>query len=160
DYEGHRLVNQIALASLPTNFPAFALTPEAKERVAFLAGEPDRWGNTTHPPLNHFNGPDHHIDLEQFDDYGIHAPKLSEFRYNFVAELALARHAHPEKFEAIDPEKNRDQTRQLVGFLPWAIVENFDKLKSQFSYLKTFQENGGTPDEIANAQANILYIMG
>jgi hypothetical protein len=47
-----------------------------------------------------------------------------------------------------------------VGFLPWAIVEYQAKLKSGFSYLKAFQNNGGTPEEIANAQANIVYIMG
>ena len=42
DYEGHRIVNQIALASLPKNFPAFALTPEARERVAVHASDPPR----------------------------------------------------------------------------------------------------------------------
>jgi hypothetical protein len=160
DYEGHRLVNQIALASLPADFPAFALTPEAKERVAFLAGEPDRWRNTTDPTLAHYNAPDHYIDLEQLDDYGLDPHNLVEFRYDFVAQLALARAAHPDKFPAIDPEKNRDHTRQLVGFLPWAIIENYDKLKSEFSYLKAFQDGGGTPEEIANSEANILYIMG
>ena len=45
DYEGHRVVNHAALASLPTNFPAFVLAPEARERIAFLSGEPDRWRN-------------------------------------------------------------------------------------------------------------------
>jgi hypothetical protein len=33
-------------------------------------------------------------------------------------------------------------------------------LKSCFSYLKTFQKYGGTPEEIANAQANAVYVMG
>src|SRR5882672_11497865 len=33
DYEGHRLVNQLALASLPANFPAFVKPPAAQERV-------------------------------------------------------------------------------------------------------------------------------
>jgi len=47
DYEGHRVVNQLGLASLPTNFPAFVREPAAAERVAFLAGEMDRWRNTT-----------------------------------------------------------------------------------------------------------------
>ena len=47
DYEGHRTVNQIALASLPANFPAFVLTPDAQTRIAFLAGEADRWRNIT-----------------------------------------------------------------------------------------------------------------
>src|SRR5437016_13059031 len=56
DYEGHRLVNQLALASLPTNFPGFVRNPELAERVAFLAGEPDRWRNTADLPLKHLNG--------------------------------------------------------------------------------------------------------
>ncbi|MGH7969916.1 MAG: hypothetical protein ACREIC_14435, partial [Limisphaerales bacterium] len=38
DYEVHRVINQLALASLPTNFPAFIRTPEASERIAFLSG--------------------------------------------------------------------------------------------------------------------------
>jgi hypothetical protein len=160
DYEGHRLVNQLALASLPTNFPAFALTPEARERVAFLAGEPDRWRNTTDQAFNHVNGPDHYIDLEQLDDYGLEARQLPPFRYDFVAQLALGRAAHPSNFPPIDATRDRDHTRQLIGFLPWAINENFAKLKSEFSYLKTFEEDGGTAEEIANAQANIIYIMG
>jgi hypothetical protein len=159
DYEGHHLVNQLALAALPTNFPAFALTPDAQARIAFLAGEPDRWRNTTDLILKHFNGPDHYIDLEDLDAYGIDVHAMPRFRYDFTAQLAIARHDHPDRFAPIDPAADADHTRELVGFLPWAIVENFDKLKSQFSYLKAFEE-GGRPEEIANAQQNILYIMG
>ncbi len=158
DYEGHRLVNQLALGSLPANFPSFVQAPVARERIAFLAGEPDRWRNT--PDLSHLNAPDHFIDLDDLEPYGIDPHSLTPFRYDFVAALALGRQAHPDKFPPIDPEQNRDHTRQLVGFLPWAIMENFDKLKSGFSYLKAFQEHGGTPEEIANAQENIIYIMG
>ncbi|MDB6017069.1 MAG: hypothetical protein JWR19_1558 [Pedosphaera sp.] len=157
DYEGHRIVNQLALASLPTNFPAFVLTPEAKERVAFLAGEPDRWRNNS--DLSHINAPDHFIDLDELDMYGVDMHALSPYRYDFVAQLALARAGHPDKFPLIDPDQNRDHTRQLVGFLPWAIMENYNKLKSSFSYLKTF-EKYGTPEEVANAQQDVLYIMG
>ena len=49
DYEGHRIVNQLALVSLPTNFPAFVRAPANAERIAFLAGEPDRWRNSLSP---------------------------------------------------------------------------------------------------------------
>jgi hypothetical protein len=85
---------------------------------------------------------------------------LPPLRYDLVAQLALARAAHPEKFPPIDPTRNLDHTRQLVGFLPWTITEYYSKLKSEFSYLKAFEEAGGTPEEIANAQANIIYTMG
>ena len=161
DYEGHRAVNQLALASLPTNFPAFALTPQARERIAFLAGEPDRWRNVTDDEsLQHANAPDHYLDMEQLEDYSMTPETVPALRYQFAAKLAVARAEHPEKFPPIDPAKNRDHTRELIGFAPWAIAEYCDKLRSEFSYLKAFENNGGTPDEIANAQANIIYVMG
>ena len=160
DYEGHRAVNQLALASLPTNFPAFALTPEARERVAFLAGEPDRWRNSDDLSLGQAQEPDHYLDMEQLADYGMTPQDVPIFRYDFAAKLAVARAAQPQKFTAIDPLKDVKHTRQLIGFLPWAIVENEAKLRSEFSYLKAYQNYGGTTDEIANAQANILYTMG
>ena len=160
DYEGHRMVNQVALASLPTNFPAFVHTPEARERIAFLAGEADRWRNTTELPLKHFNGPDHYIDIDELDHYKIAPASLSHLRYEFIGQLAVARALHPTNFPPIDPARNEDKTRELVGLLPWALAESYGKLKSGFSYLKTFEENGGTPGEIANAQQNLIYVMG
>jgi len=160
DYEGHRAVNQLALASLPTNFPAFVREPAAAERVAFLAGEPDRWRNTPELPLKHYSFPDHYMDLEELALYGLKPEPLPVFRYDFVAELALIRKAHPAKFPEPPAAKNEDHTRELVGLLPWAIVENYGKLKSSFSYLRAYEQAGGTPAEIANAQANILYTMG
>jgi hypothetical protein len=159
DYEGHRAVNQLALASLPTNFPAFVREPAAAERIAFLAGEMDRWRNTPDLPLRHYSFPDHYMDLEELADYGLKPEMLPVFRYDFVAQLALIRKAHPEKFPEPDAEFNQDHTRGLVGFLPWAVAESVGKLKSGFSYLKAFEE-AGTPEEIANAQANIIYVMG
>jgi hypothetical protein len=159
DYEGHRVVNQLALASLPADFPPFVRTPAARERIAFLAGEPDRWRNIPDLALRHVNAPDHFIDLEEISEAGIALSQLDEFRYSFTAQLALAHAAHPERFPPIDPEKNKDHTRELIGFLPWSIAESYAKLKSEFSYLKAYEELG-TPDEIANAQANIIYVMG
>ena len=159
DYEGHRIVNQIALASLPTNFPAFVLTPEARERVAFLAGEADRWRNTTDLSLKHCNGPDHYMDLEELMAAGVDLKTLPQFRFDFTVMLDKTRAAHPQHFAPIKAEKDADHTRALVGFLPWAIVENQGKLKSGFSYLGEF-EKAGRPEEIANAQQNILYVMG
>jgi hypothetical protein len=160
DYEGHRLVNQLALASLPKEFPAFALTPASRDRIAFLAGEPDRWRNTADLALKHANGPDHYLDVEELAPYDLTPETLPPLRYDFIAHLARARAAHPEKFPAVDPAKNTDHTRELVGLLPWTIAEYYAKLKSEFSYLKTFETAGGTPEEIANAQANVVYTMG
>ena len=166
DYEGHRAINELALSTLPANFPAFALTPPARARIAYLAGEPDRWRNEmnyrtgTGLTLGQANGPDHYLDLEDLALYGLTPEKLPPLRYDFVADLALARAAHPEKFPPIDPGRDSDHTRELSGFLPWSITENYQKLQSGFSTLAALERFGGAPDEIANARENILYVMG
>jgi hypothetical protein len=158
DYEGHRMVNQVALASLPTNSPSFLRTSAAQERIAFLAGEPDRWRNTTELRLQHAQEPEHFIDIEELALCGMTPTTLPPFRYDFVAKVAAAHLAHPELF----PPGRDDPAHKYVwvGLLPWALTENYAKLKSAFSYLKTFEENGGTAEEILNAQENIIYIMG
>ena len=159
DYEGHHAVNELALASLLADF-GIQLTTVLKDRITFLAGEPDRWRNVSDLPLKHFNGPDHYIDLEDLKLYGLTPETLPIMRYDFVADIALARAAHPEKFPAIDPTKDSDHTRELDGFLPWAITEYYEKLKSDFGTLKALKQYGGTPEEIANAQADCVYVMG
>ena len=165
-YEGHRAVNELALAALPANFPAFALTPEARERIAFLAGEPDRWRSETNVKLGtglalgHVSGPDHYMDMEDLKLYGLTPETLPPLRYDFVADIARARDAHPERFPTIDPAKDSDHTREINGFLPWAMTENYQKLQSDFSTLAALEKFGGTPAEIENARQDIVYVMG
>jgi len=166
DYEGHHAVNELALDSLPANFPAFALAPETRIRIEFLAGEADRWRNETSQKngtglaLGHASGPDHYLDLEDIKLYGLTPATLPPLRYDFAADIARARAAHPERFPAIDPDKDADHTRELSGFLPWAITENFEKLQSGFATLAALEKFGGTPAEIANAKQDIVYVMG
>jgi len=160
DYEGHRIVNQLALAGLPADFPAFVRTPEAAERIAFLSGEMDRWRNSPDPTFLHSTTPDHYLDLEELPLVGLDPRTVPAFRNDFIVQFAAARAAHPEALGPIDPAKNRDHTREWPGFLPWAICEQFSRLQSECAYLKAFLQGGGTPAEIANAQANILYTMG
>lgn len=159
DYEGHRMVNQIALASLPKEFPAFVREPAASERIAFLSGEADRWRNSPDTALRHVNEPDHFFDLEDLQPHGLSVSNLSPFRHVFTVALAAGRKANPSGVPAVSEARNQNQNRQLIGFLPWSIAENYARLKSGFSYLKAFEENG-TPDEIENAKQNIVYVMG
>jgi hypothetical protein len=159
DYEGHRIVNQLGLAALPADFPAFVREPANAGRIAFLSGEPDRWRNVPDLPIKHYNGLDHYCDLEQLADAGLAAATVPSLRYEFALQFAAGRAAHPEKFPAVDPTRNTDHSREWPGFAPWAITEYYGKLKSAFSCLKVFEE-AGTPEEIANAQADAVYLMG
>lgn len=161
DYSGHRIVNQAALAALPADFPAFVREPANAERIAFLAGEPDRWRNVSDLIMKQSGGSwlDHFLDVEQLSNAGLDPNTVSSFRYDFMLVFAAGRAAHPKNFPAIDPAKNADHTREWPGFAPWAIDEYYTRIKSAFSAMKAFDENG-TPEEVANAQANAIYAMG
>ena len=160
DYAGHRAVNLVALATLPPEIPDFVKTPAARERIGFLAGEPDRWRNIgDDQSLNHCNGPDHYLDLEELERFGLTPATLPVFRYDFAQKIGAERARFPGRFPPVDPLKNKDHTRELIGFAPWTITEYQGRLRSAFSYLKAFQDYGGTPGEIAQAQENIIYLM-
>jgi hypothetical protein len=156
---GHRMINQLALEALPADFPSWVREPANAERIVFLSQEPDRWRRTSSALLQHANGLDHFVNLEQIEAAGLDLATLTPFRYQFVAAYAAGRAAHPGRFPGPDPARNRDHTLEWPGFLPWAIAEYYAKLETEFSYLKTY-EAYGTPAEIANARANVIYVMG
>jgi hypothetical protein len=161
DVDGHQIVNRLALASLPPEFPGFVRTPAAADRLAYLASAPDRWRNVD-PWLKQSGSSwlDHFLDVEELAWAGLDARTVPSLRLDFALAFAAGRAAHPELFPAVDPAKNADGTRQWPGFAPWAIAEWSQKLRSAFSYLKAYEEVGGTPEEIANAQADAIYVMG
>jgi hypothetical protein len=161
DHEGHQMVNRLALASLPKEFPDFVHHKASVDRIAFLANVPDRWRNVD-PWLQH-SGPswtDHFIDIEQLPEAGLDPKTIPSHRYNFVLMFAAGRVANIAKFRGFDPARNPGRTYEWPGFAPWAITEWYQKLRSAFSVLKAFEEVYGTPEEIANAKADIIYTMG
>lgn len=161
DYEGHRIVHHLALAALPPEFPAFVRAPANVERIAFLSGEADRWRNVPDLPVKHSGGSwtDHFCDLEYIPEAGLDLETVSSFRYEFVVQFAAGRAANARNFKPIDPARNADRTQEWPGFAPWAITEHFGRLRSGFSYLRVYEELG-TPEEVENARANVVYMMG
>lgn len=161
DAAGHQIVTRLGLAALPADFPEFTRAPAAVERLAFLANVPDRWRNVD-PWLKHSGSSwtDHFLDVEQVEMAGLDPRTITSFRYDFALAFAAGRAANAEKFPRVDPAKNADHTREWPGSAPWAIAEWAQRLRSAFSYLKAFEEMGGTPEEIANAKEDIVYTMG
>jgi hypothetical protein len=159
--EGHRMVNRLALAALPAEFPEFVRTPDNANRVVFLANVPDRWRNAD-PFLKQSGGAwvDHFLDIEQLAWAGLDAKTLPSLRFDFVLVFAAGRHAHAEKFATFDPATNLDHTKEWPGFAPWGMAECYHRLRAAFGYLKAYEEVGGTPEEIANAKADVVYWMG
>lgn len=160
DYEYHRLVNELALESLPSEFPRFVEEATVRERIAYLAGEPDRWRNSNEPAFRHVNEPDHFFDMEDLAPLGFRPESLPAFREDFVARWALARAKDPTRFPLESPASDVVHVRWLPGTLPWKVQEEYGRLRSGFSTLKAFEAHGGTESEIANARQNVVTVMG
>ena len=157
--QGHEIVNQLALASLPGDFPSWVRSPANVERIRFLANEPDRWRDSTDRVLLHAASLEHSFNWEEITDAGMDFATLSQFRYDFTQQFGLARAAHEGNFRPLEPKYNANHTENLPGFLPWAIAEYYGKLEVVFSYLKVY-ERYGTAAEVENARANAIEVMG
>ena len=163
DHPGHSMVSEIALNSLPADFPAFVREPASATRIKFLAGEPDRWSHAPDMPVKHEDWVNHFFDLEQIPAAGLDLATLPSLRYQFAAQFAVARAAHadrlPPTVSTKTPDNVPEHTREWCGFLPWEIAEQYGKLKSAFASLQAY-EQFGTPEEVANARADVIGVMG
>ncbi|MDQ2926402.1 MAG: nuclease [Acidobacteriota bacterium] len=118
--DGHRMINRLAAANLPTDVPVFLRTPSALDTMEYLGPEPDRWRNRAEDELSQTQAADHFIDLEYADLAG----PLSNLkkRYDFIRALSAAQSAHPDI----------QLTAEKVGLQPWQTEEVWQRLKVDF----------------------------
>ncbi|MGP8226667.1 MAG: nuclease, partial [Terracidiphilus sp.] len=131
---GHRLINKLAVSSLPADVPAFLRTPEAIAEIEYLGPEPDRWRSPAEPELSAAQAPEHFIDLEPADALG----PLPHRRLDFEASV-FASGQRPEK----------------IGLQPWETTEVWERLKAamrEYRKLAARHENTGPVE-----QAIIFY---
>jgi hypothetical protein len=107
--EGHRLINRLAISSLPSDVPAFLRSDTAIEEIEYLGPEPDRWRSPAEPELSAAQAPEHFIDLEPADALG----PLPRNRLDFEAKV-FAAGQRPEK----------------IGLQPWQTTEVWERLKA------------------------------
>jgi hypothetical protein len=106
--KGHESVAEAAASRLPEEMPAFFRA--GGKHLAHFAGEPDRWKNPDAKFLRAAEAPDHYLDLEDLE-----GKALPSDRYQAAAQIARSKHR---------PER--------VGMLPYAILENYDRLSCAF----------------------------
>jgi hypothetical protein len=110
--QGHATVAEAAAVGLPDEVPAFFRA--AGKALGHYAGDPDRWKNPAARHLRAAESPDHYLDLE---DLG--GKELPEDRWKAIALL----------FEL-------KQKPERTGMLPYAILENYDRLSCAFYDLR------------------------
>ncbi len=111
--DGHRMATRAAHGILPAAMPVFF--QEAGAQLEYLSPEPDRWRNGALREMDEAWKYDHYIDLENVPPGALQASD----RFEFIAVL----------FEA---EIERPQ--QTVGFLPFRILEMYQRLAIGFAH--------------------------
>jgi hypothetical protein len=159
---GHRTVTRLALDGLSPDMPQWLHDKDVMARLVDQSNEPDRWRGTHRPAIVHEANPEHYIDIEDLDQYGLTLEHLPEYRYEYVKEMVRARVEHPDRMIPIDEAKDRDKTKEWPGFLPWAMAEHFAKLQASFNTLRIL-EAVNDPEraaQLAQAEENVIYEMG
>jgi hypothetical protein len=106
--KGHGTLAEAAAARLPEDMPAFFRA--GGKQLSHLAGEPDRWKNREARFLRAAEAMNHYLDLEDFP--------FKEWPTDRNRAVALL----------IKQGKDPDR----VGMLPYALMENFDRLTCAF----------------------------
>jgi len=159
---GHRTITLLALDNIPSDAPGWLTSDEARRRIAFESNEPDRWRGVGLAALDHANSPEHYIDLELLDQFGLEFDSLPKLRRNYLRAMAMAKHEHPERVDEYDASEDPAGKYEWPGFLPYAISEHYAKLVSSMRTARIIErlDDPARADQLAMAQANVFYHMG
>ncbi len=110
---GHEIAGLAAALKVPHEMPGFFL--QASRQLSYLTFEPDRWRERAEsdldPAVKAFS-PDHYVDLE------------------FVPEGALTN--APDRYAFIEALTKAGRKPAEAGFLPYRMLELFQRLRIQF----------------------------
>jgi hypothetical protein len=118
--DGHRIINRLAVTSLPADAPAFLRAESVLNEIEYLGPEPDRWRSPAEPELSSAQAPEHFIDLEPADALG----PLPHKRFDFEAKVYAA---------GDRPDR--------IGLQPWQAIEVWDRLKAAMRQYRTMTAN-------------------
>ena len=117
---GHRMIGRLAVQALPSDLPAFLRAPPSVEAVGELAREPDR-AKGAGKAHDSDRDPAHFVNLGD-DGKVAGGPSLDA--------LPPTREA----YEAALTAAGTDSWKE--GWLPYAIVENWQQLTKDFAYIR------------------------
>lgn len=165
---GHRTITVLAVEGMPQDAPAWLRDPQYLKMIAEQSSEPDRWRGTRIPPLGHENGPDHYLDVELLEEFGLTLQTLPPYRYDFLRAMAIAKHEHPEKVTPYDLADDDQRQYEWPGFAAHSITEHYAKLVSSFNTWRVLdaivrdrpQEQEQRKHQVELARVNVIYHMG
>ncbi len=149
--DGHKLINRVAMETLPADVPAFLRTPLAVAEVESLGPEPDRWRSPAEPELNNAQAPEHYIDLEVADALEPHG--LPSCRFDFLRDA----YAASLQLQKQNPSLAQQFLPQHIGLLPWQATEVYERLQADLRRYRTLHR---ARKDTSGAELAVLFDIG
>jgi len=129
--KGHAMISRLAIETAAPRLPEFMNA--SRGELIYNANEPDRWREEAHSPMNMAQQADHFFDSELWGPI----PTIEPDRYQFMEKVAA------KKVELVK-----------VGYLPYAIVENYGRLVNAF---RNWRRAKTSADREATRQNAVVY---
>lgn len=126
---GHRMIGEAAMRALPSELPAFLHAPQAALDVGEYSREPDRLKGAGKTFDSDFS-PGHFVDLGD-DGKILGGPSL--------AALPATREDYDAALKAVG------QDSWKAGYLPYSIVDSYQRLAKEFAYWRALDYAAAAP---------------
>ncbi len=140
---GHQTSNRAAVKSIPADGPVFL--KDFEDYIAKTGPVPDSWRGATEPYSKIFEDPNHGWFKEQFAFMTI----IPRSRYEFVLRL----YDEYLRIKDKDPERAALTNVRWTGTMPYAAMENYDRMKSAMR-----QYRRAVADKSAESQTEARYL--
>lgn len=144
---GHQVSNRVAIVSLPADAPAFLQSQV--DWIAATGPLPDSWRGLSEPYSKLFEDPNHGWFKEQFS----FLKTIPRSRYEFTIAL----------YDEYLRIKDKDQERAALtnvrwtGTLPYAAMENYDRMKSAF---RVWRQMKAAKQDTTFIERDIAFYIG
>jgi hypothetical protein len=158
----HRTITYLALDGLPPDGPAWLQDPAVRHRIAFQSNQVDRWRGWRSIYLKHENDPDHYLDSELLDEFGLTLETVPKLRREYVRALVMAKHLHPEKVSPYDPTRDSARVHEWPGFILHAVAEEYAKLQAAFFQVRILEtlNDPARRHQVEQARAVVIDHLG
>jgi hypothetical protein len=146
---GHQSANRAAVKSIPSDGPVFL--KDYEDWIAKTGPVPDSWRGNSEPYSKIFEDPNHGWFKEQF----AFMREIPRSRYEFALRL----YDEYLRIKDKDPDRAALTNIRWTGTMPYAAMENYDRMKAAMRLYRRALD-AGPPEDAKYLAQDIAFYMG
>jgi hypothetical protein len=158
----HEMLTCLVLDGLPADAPEWLHDPVVRARMVFQSNQADRWRDWDSLVLRHENAPEHYLDVDRLDQFGLTLDTIPPLRREYLRLMAVAKQTHPDRVEPYDASKDPARAQEWPGFVLHAVAEHYAKLQAAFHQVRILEKIGDPArgQQLEQSRALVIYHLG